>query len=159
MIDPVEDRVIRHAPDMMRMMVKVPPCLRAALPRLVGPRLFWDPLRVDDLRPRLPAEASLPWSTEPARPGASDDTMSGMVTPAMLNGEYGAVYKACAEKDAQLKVINDQINALERQKDLVMEEFAKKLKASAEARGVPFTAPLTGPIRIDDKPGDAKPGH
>jgi hypothetical protein len=76
----------------------------------------------------------------------------------MLNGEYGAVYKACAEKDAQLKVINDQINALERQKDLIMEEFAKKLKASAEARGVPFTAPLTGPKRID-KDEEAKMGH
>jgi hypothetical protein len=39
-----------------------------------------------------------------------------------------------------------------------MEEFAKKLKASAEARGVPFTAPLTGPKRID-KDEEAKMGH
>ena len=91
-------------------------------------------------------------------PAAGAPSTMAAVTPAMLNGEYGAVYKACAEKDAQLKVINDQINALERQKDLIMEEFAKKLKASAEARGVPFTAPLTGPKRID-KDEEAKMGH
>ena len=68
------------------------------------------------------------------------------------------MYKACAEKDAQLKIINDQIKALEIQKDLIMEEYAKKLKASAEARGVPFTAPLTGPKRITDEEA-AKTGH
>ena len=41
---------------------------------------------------------------------------------------------------------------------LIMEEYAKKLKASAEARGVPFTAPLTGPKRITDEEA-AKTGH
>ena len=79
------------------------------------------------------------------------------VTPAMLNGEYGAVYKACAEKDAKLKILNEQIRQIDLEKDKVMEEFALALKASAEARGVPFTAPLHPPKRINE--GDEIPKH
>ena len=83
--------------------------------------------------------------------------MTMSVTPAMMNGEYGGVYKACAEKDAKLKILNDQIKQIDLEKDKVHEQFAIALKASAEARGVPFTAPMHPPKRIEA--GDPLPGH
>ena len=31
------------------------------------------------------------------------------IPQSLLQGEYGMVYKACAEKDAKLKIIDDQV--------------------------------------------------
>ena len=49
--------------------------------------------------------------------------------------------------------------ALKKQRDLIHEEWAQKLKESADQRGVPFTAPLLGhPIDLVEDPNAVKAG-